>query len=238
MLAEAFKFYPAESWLQVSRPFHDSQRSWWAERRATGKLLVERTAKSVRKAIEGAFRFTSEAGTKVVLFPRVKLSSDAAEALHEEADLVVGFDFFDIRDGFATLVYSTRSHTDFNCGAFCVHHGGGGHTKAAGFSVSFDPDVGSQDPYSTFQRLLAKYEAKDPEKNVIYKGEEPPFELRVWTALEHPAAPTTVWPADSLQGARRLIEGGLVRVGTGGLGRDRSWWLPQDDQEGAIEVWL
>jgi len=158
VLAEAMRFYPAESWL-IDRPFAPENRAWWDARLATGRILVERNVRSVKKAVDGAYRFTTSRGTRVCLFSGVPLSSDAAELVDHDADLVVGFDYYAMEQGVAPLVFSTRSHTTFNCLEFCKAHGGGGHTKAAGFSVKFDPKVGAQDPYSVFEGLLERYEA-------------------------------------------------------------------------------
>jgi len=158
VLAEAMRFYPAESWL-IPSPFAPDKAAWWESRLATGRILIERNTKSVKKAVGGAYRFTTSRGTRVCLFSGVSLSSDAAELVGSEADLVVGFDYMAMEQEMAVLVFSTRSHTEFSCLDLCKAHGGGGHTKAAGFSVKFDPKAGDQDPYSVFQKLLECYEA-------------------------------------------------------------------------------
>jgi hypothetical protein len=158
VLAEALRFYPAETWL-IGRPFSPLKLDWWDARLATGRILIERNNRAVKKAVGGAHRFTTSRGTKVVLFSGVKLSSDAAELVDKDADLVVGFDYVGIENGEAVLVFSTRSHTSFNCMNFCKANGGGGHTKAAGFSVKFDPNDGAQDPYSVFHLKVEQFEA-------------------------------------------------------------------------------
>jgi hypothetical protein len=123
-LAEAFRFFPAESWIDKSDTFSQIHQSWWAERRIMGKTLFERTEKAVKRAIENSWRFTTPLGTRVVMFSGTRLSSDAAELLHEDADFVVGFDYMGVTDNqTASLVYSTRSHTGYDCGAFCKAHG-------------------------------------------------------------------------------------------------------------------
>jgi hypothetical protein len=163
VLAEAMRFYPTESWL-IDQPFAPEEKAeWWEARMATGRILVERNDRAVENAVGGSYHFTTSRGTRCVLFSGVRLSSDAAEFLDldaEKADLVVGFDYVGIEEGQAVLVFSTRSHRTFNCLELCKAHGGGGHTKAAGFSVKFDPKVGAQDPYSVFECLLEKYEAR------------------------------------------------------------------------------
>ena len=156
-VAETLRFYPEESWL-IANPFSLERKGWWEARLGTGAVLVERNAQAVFKAVQGAHRFRTPKGTRVVLFEGVRLSSDAAELVEQDADLVVGFDYMGIESGVASLVFSTRSHTDFNCMEFCKAQGGGGHTKAAGFPVKFDPKSATLDPYTTFERLLVQHE--------------------------------------------------------------------------------
>jgi hypothetical protein len=157
-LAESIRFFPQESWL-IPDPFAQDREPWWKPRLAVGQRLVEKQLTTLRKVLEGAYRFVSESGTRVVMFSGTKFTSDACEMVKDAADLIVGFDFFAIEDGQATLGFSTRSFTSFDCAAFCRSLGGGGHSKAAGFSVRFSPVVGTQDPFSLLQARLGEYEA-------------------------------------------------------------------------------
>jgi len=157
VLAEAMRFYPAESWL-IDDPFAPKNQTWLEERMTVGRVLIKRNDAAVRKAVEGGYRFTTPRGTRCVIFSGIRLSSDAAELVGGDADLVVGFDYVGIEQGQAVLVFSTRSHINFNCMEFCKAHGGGGHTKAAGFSVRFDPKTHDLSPYAVFEILLGKYE--------------------------------------------------------------------------------
>jgi len=159
-LAAAVGFFSQESWL-VSDPFSGARRAWWEARRSVGQRLVEKHHGTIMKALDGAYRFTSPGGIRVVMFQGTKLTSDACEVVKDEADLIVGFDYFAIEDGQAPLGYSLRSnHSSFDCATFCKRLGGGGHTKAAGFSVRFDPALGASDPYSFFQGKVSEYEAE------------------------------------------------------------------------------
>lgn len=157
-VAETLRFYPEESWL-THDPFGAANKGWWDARLQIGEMLFERNCRTVNRAVEGAYRFTTAKGTRVVLFSGTRLSSDAADVVDQDADLVVGFDYMGIESGLASLVYSNRSHTGFNCMTFAKAHGGGGHTAAAGFSMKFDPKEAALDPYTTYERLLNKYEA-------------------------------------------------------------------------------
>jgi len=154
--AEMLRFYPPDNWLSVFNPFRYENNSWWAERMKLGELLVEKHERSVKKSIEKSYRYTTPYGTRVVILNSLHTTSDAAEALDSEADLVAGFSF-EIENGTPKVIFSTRSRGNFDCGAFCKAHGGGGHTKAAGFNQPFE--IGSmENPYAAFARVLGSYE--------------------------------------------------------------------------------
>jgi len=162
VLAESFRFYPEKSWLEVAakdRIFSAEFKRWWEERWEVGQILRQRTEGYVDYAVNKALRFTTPRGTRVAVISGTKLTSDTADAIHEDADLLVGFKYGGIEeDGRANLTFSTRSHTNFNCAEFCNKFGGGGHTKAAGFSITFDPDSERVDPYTELRRFLKEYE--------------------------------------------------------------------------------
>jgi len=128
----------------------------WSHKLVLGPILFEKKLKWAQKTIESSFRFTSAKGTRVVLFEGLKTSSDAAEMLGSEADLVVGYGMW-FEGGKVKIVYSTRSRSDFDCSVFCKAHGGGGHTKAAGSSSN--PELAEANPYTYFQGILDRYEA-------------------------------------------------------------------------------
>ena len=95
-----------------------------------------------------AFRWVSPKGTRLALFQGTGISSDATEHL-PDADLVVGFDV-SYDDNKVKYTYSLRSRTNFDCSKFARQFGGGGHTKAAGFSWEHP----ACDPYMLFMKLL------------------------------------------------------------------------------------
>jgi hypothetical protein len=154
--AEMLRFYPVEHWLSIGSPFSSAMVPIWEERRAIGRLLIERMEKSVQKTIESAYRFTSAKGTKVVTFDGLKTTSDAAEALGTEADLIIGFSYI-VENGTPKMLLSTRSHTDFDCLAFAKSNGGGGHTRAAGFNRAVVPH--DLNPYKMVEQLVLWYES-------------------------------------------------------------------------------
>lgn len=161
--AEVLRFMPLDHW-KIARPFDESNQSWWASRMQIGEVLVEKHKKRVSRTLEGAYKFTTSRGTRVQFFSgNSPITSDAKKEIGNAADLVVGFNYVGIENEQAKIVFSTRSDNGgFDCGTFCKAMGGGGHTKAAGFAISFAPTSGSQDPYSLFERTLERYEAGGP----------------------------------------------------------------------------
>jgi nanoRNase/pAp phosphatase (c-di-AMP/oligoRNAs hydrolase) len=133
-----------------------------------GRPLVEKKAEAVKAALRGAWRTTTPKGTRLVVFQGVALSSDAAEALGEEADIVVGFSY-EMDGGSHKLRLSTRSHTGYDVGALAKHYGGSGHVAAAGLSVHFEYDdwevdgavgMATQHPYAAVRDLILAFEER------------------------------------------------------------------------------
>ena len=129
-------FLSNDRWL--ARSLTEIASSWDREFRPTGEILWDKHQKGIAKTLKGAYHFTTQKGTRVVAFDSLLSSSDAAEALGDEADLVVGFATM-TDNGAPQYIFSSRSHTGYDCSAFAKQHGGGGHTAAAGFSIKFDP---------------------------------------------------------------------------------------------------
>jgi len=111
---------------------------------------------SILRKVREAWRTKSEKGTKVVLFEGTRSSSDAAELIDKDADLVVGFNMF-VEGGERKIIYSTRSHTGFDCKALAkMFPGGGGHTAAAGFNTLVNHE--GKNPYDMFIEILDMFE--------------------------------------------------------------------------------
>lgn len=149
-MAEALRFWPLDGLLQA-------KPSLWRDHVELGNIIWDRKIKTVTKVAERAFRWTSPKGTRVALFQGVKLSSDVAETLDKDVDLVIGYDVI-YEDGVVKMIFSTRSHTDVDCGSLALSFGGGGHTRAAGFSVVVDVES-SPNPYKLMQDTITAYEA-------------------------------------------------------------------------------
>lgn len=147
---EALRFW---SWPKIQATPPDQ---WATVLLAIGPTLFERNMAHVKKCIKGASRFISNKGRRVVCFEGLKPTSDAAEELGDSADLVIGLAFF-AEHGVPTMAFSTRTRGKFNCGLLATAHGGGGHTKAAGFSLYLKP--GDPQPYELAKQVVNLYES-------------------------------------------------------------------------------
>jgi len=144
-------------------------RDWSKHLLEIGPVLYNRSLKHVDKAIAGSYKFTSEKGRKVTVFEGTKPTSDAAEKMGADNDLTIGFALF-VEDGKQKMIFSTRSRGDFDCSAFAAAYGGGGHTKAAGFSRDLKPlDL---QPFALIQRLFEIYEGLEADWKVLFNSEE------------------------------------------------------------------
>jgi hypothetical protein len=132
---------------------------WDRQYKWLGQTLLDRQAKHVARAVKGGYRFTTTKGTRVIVFEGATLSSDAAELLGKEVDLVVGFAMFVENPARPPkLILSMRSHTSFDCSALARRYGGGGHTKAAGFSIDLSPLDTAVNPYQCVGNSVHLYE--------------------------------------------------------------------------------
>ncbi len=169
--AEAARWWPWE--LVEKTPWGQ-----WPELFRIGPILMARNQRTVDKCIEGAFRFTSRKGRKVTVFEGLKPSSDAAEKLGETNDLTIGLGFL-VESGEPKMLFSTRGRGTFHCRNFALAFGGGGHVKAAGFSVPLTPD--SPQPYELARILLDRYE--EVEDEWVRLTSDPDFDKRVKDGL-------------------------------------------------------
>lgn len=156
--AQVLAFAPNTFWMK--RGLHTILKEWEDTWAPIGEILYDRQQKEVEKAAARAWRFTTAGGLRVAVLTSKGLISDVAEHLGQDADLVVGtgFAYEPGVDSYPKMIVSTRSRGSFDCGAFCKRfEGGGGHTKAAGFSVQLDAQ--SPDPFRLIERLVRFYEA-------------------------------------------------------------------------------
>lgn len=153
-------FYPRDKWMEI--PLSTLASTWATQFAWLGDVLLRKQQETTEKALEKSYRFTTEAETRVIVFEGVRATSDVAEEVGDQADLIVGFNYeVNNREGIFKMILSTRSRGSYDCGALCVYYGGGGHTRAAGFNVVFDPYSNSpisSNPYAAVKALVARYE--------------------------------------------------------------------------------
>ncbi len=147
----------------------------WDRLLQLGAVLVQRQKEDVAKAVGSSYRFTTPKGRKVAVFSGgSKRTNDAADALEGECDCVVGFNYL-FEDGACKIVLSTRSRGTFSCRYFVLAFGGGGHSKAAGFSQRVTSET--PNPYDHIQNLFWQYESVEDQWLPIVS--DPGFDERV-----------------------------------------------------------
>lgn len=141
--------------------------SKWEFRQEIGKMMFADHMRKIAKTVNGAF-LTSIQGLRVAIHQGVNHTSDATEMLGEESkvDVLVGFSYF--AEGQTTrepwspqfgdnlkMVCSCRTRTSFDVSKLAKFYGGGGHTKAAGFTL---PVEGAHsNPYTRILELIENY---------------------------------------------------------------------------------
>lgn len=115
-----------------------------------GPMLVGERARKVREVVEhGALYLTAPDDRTWMVFPdREHLISDVAEAGRERGCPVAVAWFGVVDDGKPRTVFSMRSDGSLDVGALATLWGGGGHARAAGFSLS-----GWGSPFAIVRRL-------------------------------------------------------------------------------------
>jgi hypothetical protein len=140
-----------------------------------GTALFDAHEEAVRQAVDQCVNLFVE-GFHLHIFQEqasgFRLTSDVAEALRRRfdegdgehpppADIIVGFSYVvDMPGGDPKLLYSLRSTCSFDVAAFAKANGGGGHTKAAGFSVPIRHRSGGAtnlDPYLEIFKRVADF---------------------------------------------------------------------------------
>lgn len=170
--AEALRFWPVDRWLALARPFAGGGGyAALEDMLGVGAPLFEKRLADAERAVDRSWRTVTRKGTRLCVFEGLSATSDAAELLDDAADLVMGFGFeagtpsekakMLVGAEWAKCIFSTRSHTGYDCGALAKYHGGGGHTAAAGFSFTFSPgdkQAGMADPYSEAVDFVERFE--------------------------------------------------------------------------------
>ena len=157
--AEALTFWPANCWLRPVGAYHGAyvQNPEIARMISIGPTLRMKQAKSVKACIKKGWGIVTSKGTRLYFVAGgSRIISDAAEMIDQEADLVISFNY-EVENLQHKLNVSLRSHTNFDCAAFAKSLGGGGHAKAAGFTVPFDW-ASAGNPYRMIDDLVNNWE--------------------------------------------------------------------------------
>lgn len=150
--SEAIRFYPFHHW--PNELFADDTMRRMLD---IGEILLERRDRAVKKMIEQGLRAESARGTRMLIIP-TRETSDVAETMGDEVDIVIGFSFMHDANR-EKMIVSTRSRGTFDCRLFCQANGGGGHTRAAGCEVKLDEVVdGSPSPFNLVRAMLDVFE--------------------------------------------------------------------------------
>lgn len=139
----ALTFWPEQEML-------DTPLKSWAQKLCVGQMLYQRGLDHAKRSSDNSVRFVTAKGTRCAVFQGTKQTSDAAEYLEDSVDIIIGYASFNEDDNPVT-VFSLRSHTNYDVGALCKAHGGGGHSAAAGFTFKMTPA-----PLSWWKRFMGK----------------------------------------------------------------------------------
>jgi nanoRNase/pAp phosphatase (c-di-AMP/oligoRNAs hydrolase) len=157
-VSAALKFYGYARLLKLRPALTPTFEGWdgfLMNLQRLGSTLIEKNQEGAVAVLKEGYRYTSKKGTRVVVFNALGPTSDAAEVDDgKEFDLVVGFKSRLSGDAMK-VAFTMRSHTTFDCKALALLMKGGGHTKAAGFSV---PVIFEASPYKQFVDLLEYFE--------------------------------------------------------------------------------
>lgn len=145
---QALLAFSNQEWIQLS--FDEIAQQWDSRFAWLGRVLVRKNKEQVERALAGAFHFENQR-LRVLAFDGIALTSDAAEAARDRADLVIGFGFEGV-GGLTIMRVSLRSNNDFDVAAIASRYGGGGHRRAAGFALPLGP--ADPQPFVLIMRLL------------------------------------------------------------------------------------
>lgn len=149
--AAALTFYPWEHW----RGAINKDRFSFANEMLVGELVYAKRLENAKKCGDDSFKFEHD-GLKIAVFNDIdRLTSDVAEMLREEGiNIAVGFWFSKDAEN-PVISYSLRSDGSFDVSGMGEYFGGGGHTRAAGFSI--DMTLEEHNPFSEFKEMFTEY---------------------------------------------------------------------------------
>lgn len=150
--AYILQFMPVERWIKI--PMEKLALTWYDSFSWVGDVLTDQRAKAVQRSIKHAVRLTSNKGTRILTINSTQ-TSDVAESVGNEADLIVGFNY-SAEGNDQRMILSTRSHSNFDCAGFAKSLGGGGHLRAAGVNIPCP----ATSPYKEILRVVNDWEAR------------------------------------------------------------------------------
>ena len=161
--AAGLTFYPWSHWKNEID--QNSPHSYYADRyfqfsneMDVGKLIFENRLSKARVCASEAHVADGPNSLKVAIFnDHDRLTSDVADMLREDGvNVIAGFFYSKTSkdSNYPVLCYSIRSDGSFDVSKFAESFGGGGHTKAAGYTKKVCMD---DDPFSLFLDDLYSY---------------------------------------------------------------------------------
>jgi len=161
-LSAVLKYLDLSDWLTAPIFPPQGEDLTWNFRMGLGKTLFNQQLKNDKRSASEVL-ITHAGPYKVAILQGIGIS-DLADLLDKDIDVVAGFRYStgtvpewptDQTDG-PTLIWSLRSRTNFDVGAFAVKQpGGGGHSAAAGFTVKVAPT--DPNPYVYILNLLTEF---------------------------------------------------------------------------------
>jgi oligoribonuclease NrnB/cAMP/cGMP phosphodiesterase (DHH superfamily) len=146
---QALSSVPSDDWLKLS--LSEIAEQWESRFSWLGRVVLGKQEEQIRRALAGAHRFRTRTGLRVIAFNGLPLVSDAAEMARDDADIVIGF-LLEIGAEAPRMRVSVRSNGRVDASALAARFGGGGHLRAAGFTVGLTP--AEPHPFVLLERLL------------------------------------------------------------------------------------
>jgi len=144
-------FFPVEDLLEDKQFFATLEK-----RMKVGEVVLAKKKETTERVTRDAYFASTKEGITYAIVPTLE-TSDVAEAIDSSrADFLIGFAYRTELGTAPKLILSMRSRSNYDVSKLCQAYGGGGHTKAAGCSVTVVPyDL---HPYGQIQKLVQSYE--------------------------------------------------------------------------------
>lgn len=127
-ICEGLRFIPLQTLIDRER------RTAVELAESFGPILLDKKRVEARRLAETAVRL-NVSGLRVAIISDYDATDDVIDVLGDSVDLLVGFAYVAENDGSVKLCVSLRSRGDTDAMKIAKTYGGGGHTRAAGFSL-------------------------------------------------------------------------------------------------------